>query len=538
MRYLWIEDFDGGKTGKAELKKGLEEYFQLAGKNINLCTLEETLEFLDVPSNWRLFDAVLIDIRFKICEKEQDEEQIYIKYFSSFLTQNKYEEYTRKLGGDANTASAGVLLYLALIHRYQYPQERIAFISANVDDTSSDLAIINDMWEFVTEAKYKELDATDKEDFSCLVEDAFELYKEILDIDDEEADERFPIPKTDSINWNDAKLLEEAIVRLENELKFVKRQKKEQQENLSEAKWKELKYNSVKAEFEKVGLKVPIAFEKPGGEHRAEISWKFMAWVEDTLNIDYYKLRANIIPICLEVADFSNDRLYEPCRRIANKKEIKELFSHIMELLPHNMWLESDQTLYTKIFKECVSLCEKLPKPMQDSEEDRYIYACKSVLKIARNWTSHQGIKEISAYDVVFIFHILLKAFLNMRVSPQIVEYDRMLLQEFCKDYNIISYEEVKTLIDETKACHIKEHQVAYQEFEQKATLLDLKRAKGYKFDEAASFYDTISAIGHAYSPIRASVSMKHLYALFLDGLEETHFTKDAIFGYSVVNRL
>lgn len=49
MRYLWIEDFDGGKSGQTEVKSRLEKYFQLEDKNINLCTLEEALSFLDVP---------------------------------------------------------------------------------------------------------------------------------------------------------------------------------------------------------------------------------------------------------------------------------------------------------------------------------------------------------------------------------------------------------------------------------------------------------------------------------------------------------
>ena len=77
MRYLWIEDFDGGKSGQTEVKSRLEKYFQLEDKNINLCTLEEALSFLDVPENWEKFDVILIDIRFKVAETDEAEEEIY-----------------------------------------------------------------------------------------------------------------------------------------------------------------------------------------------------------------------------------------------------------------------------------------------------------------------------------------------------------------------------------------------------------------------------------------------------------------------------
>ena len=74
MRYLWVEDFDNDSENKCTIKEGWEQYFELEGKTRVFQTLEGVLNFLDTPSNWKLFDAVLIDIRFCICEKLEEDD--------------------------------------------------------------------------------------------------------------------------------------------------------------------------------------------------------------------------------------------------------------------------------------------------------------------------------------------------------------------------------------------------------------------------------------------------------------------------------
>ena len=76
MRFLWVEDFDGGKTGKSELKTRLESNFLInnnENSNINIGTLQETLEYLEKGSSWDEFDAILIDIRFRVCNDSNNE---------------------------------------------------------------------------------------------------------------------------------------------------------------------------------------------------------------------------------------------------------------------------------------------------------------------------------------------------------------------------------------------------------------------------------------------------------------------------------
>lgn len=90
MRYLWIEDFDGGKSGQTEVKSRLEKYFQLEDKNINLCTLEEALSFLDVPENWEKFDVILLISDSKLQRQMKLKKKYIIHIFRNFNARKVY----------------------------------------------------------------------------------------------------------------------------------------------------------------------------------------------------------------------------------------------------------------------------------------------------------------------------------------------------------------------------------------------------------------------------------------------------------------
>ena len=85
-----------------------------------------------------------------------------------------------------------------------------------------------------------------------------------------------------------------------------------------------------------------------------------------------------------------------------------------------------------------------MQKPDSLLEKDSYKYACQAVLKIARNWSSHQGIQGISAYDVVFIFHIFINTFMNIDNSTEIYNYNQIMIKDFCDTKDILPYKSVK----------------------------------------------------------------------------------------------
>lgn len=534
MRYLWIEDFDGGKSGRTEVKSRLEKYFQIEDKNINLCTLEEALSFLDIPENWERFDVILIDIRFKVAETEEREEEIYKLYFSNFLTDKKYKEYTYRVGGDINSASAGVLLYLALVHKYNCSEERIAFISANVDNNSADLIQINDMKDFVIKAKYESLSEEDIQEFSLLNEDVFEKYMEIMCLDEDEANESFAIPPENEIDWSKPELLYEQIEKVLKEIQTRIKSSSDDKINL--------KYNSVRKEFERVGLKVPRAFEKPTGDTKSEMSWQFKAWVEG-INTDYYKLRSTILKSCLDMKKLFKTELvnYMPYRRMTCNyysdtseftTEIENMIAKIVELFPINEWTQNNESFYIRVIKECVSLADfiKLEKGENNVHE-----VGKETLKLVRNWISHQGINTISSFDVAYVYMMMLNVFFYpndcvddtvdlKNLKDLLVELSAIELEE--TTYEERDYDEmIERMENDVKRIH-KE---AYERFTRRENENVIQREKKrYRYDENALIYDVISGIGNQNSDVRDSVSMKYVYLIYLSVLKERR--KDCVY--------
>jgi len=544
MRYLWVEDFDGGRSGQTENKSKWETYFELQNKTINdYRTLEDVLKFLDEHSNWRLFDAVLIDIRFKVCSKRQNEKNIYDKFFSSFLTEEKFNYYANKINDDPDAATSGVLLYLALLYRYHYNQDRIAFISANINASSSELACFRNMREIIAKARFRDISQTDKDNFALYNEEAYNLYEKGKEEDD------FPIPETENISWECLDELEKEIMDAEKEItKWLPNNNNSHGDNL--------KYNSVKDEFEKLGLKVPIAFEKPDGSECETISWLFKEWQERNLERDdYYKLRSNLLDICLSIqklltesnASSSTQKyirlpemefLVDKIEQSEGKNKhlvdkIKQLFSDIMVLFPENSWVDENISLYQEVIKTCVAIFEKV----KHSDKDK----CDTivVLKLTRNWISHQGINDITAYSVVFIFHIMINALIDIERNQDVQNKDENLIKGFSKDGKERSDKEINDIIGKKKEEYRQMHEEGYQEFSADQTKNNSPKGnKGYKYDENASFYETLSGIGHEYSPKRKQVSMQMLYVLYLSSLNITEDVKEDFFVQSVLNQV
>ena len=524
MRYLWVEDFDGGKSGRTELEKKLRNYFQLENSMISKecqhTTLKSVLNFLEKKSNWYLFDAILIDIRFKVGEKDTDEDEIYTKYFSSFLTKERYDYYTKKINGDANSASSGILLYLALIHRYNYNQKRIVFLSGNVEEKEGAFPDIITMRKILEIAESKKLDEDEKNEFSLLNDALFNQYKDLFKMDEETADERFLLPKEDDIDWDNKESLfqiREDLRKLEIEMKI--------QSGVDETDIK-LKYNSIKQEFEHIGLIMPQAFKKPEGVDSDDISREFENWKINLMKNSYYKLRSCIVPICLEILekirDDTDSILDIPYTKLVKEENVKiemeHLFYNILAFFPENVWLENDELLYSQIIGECVSLCDRIKK-------DAVQASTGAVLKITRNWIFHQGIKNIKVFDVVFIFHILIHTFLDMNELQNIIELDKQMIESFCDSVEL-SEETFQKVFHNCKENCRNKNKKAYDEFLKTATKEIKKEAerKYWKPKENNTLYEIISGIGNDFSPIKETVSMSLLYILFLGNSKEDSY--------------
>lgn len=293
MRFLWIEDCDGGNSTQMSDIKKWKEYFGIEEEK-RLTTLEDTLEFLEIKENWKKFDAILIDIRFPICKSDNiDEFCVFKKYFDNIITKEKFDEYAQSVEGKKQNASSGILLYLALVFRYNLPQSKIAFISANIDGTGVGLSSLRTMKEYIYKAKAHEILS---EDEICEFGDA---NGNLLELYFDNSEENFNFETTDKIKWDSEE--EGYFIRLICKLTEIERKLTEKFEN----KKLGLKYNSVKEEFKKIGLVIPQGFEKPGQESDKSLikkSWYFDDW-KKSIKDEYSIIRTDIIVMCSRILD-------------------------------------------------------------------------------------------------------------------------------------------------------------------------------------------------------------------------------------------
>ena len=278
----------------------------------------------------------------------------------------------------------------------------------------------------------------------------------------------------------------------------------------------QLKYSSIREEFEKVGLIVPVAFEKPEGNTQ-EISWSFKQWKDKMVFLDYYKLRASIMQVCLSIenliaqSDMSYKKIFEGEERDV---DVRNMLDNIMDLFPPNIWIENNNFLYERVVKECVGLCDKIT--IKDSnnlygEED----AVCAVLKITRNWMAHQGIKNIKAFDVAFIFYTLIIAFFKYddeKVYHDYKEIAEELVLEFEKNTKL-STDNYQEMLDKFENIVRKKYMDAHERYEKRR---QEAKKKNYPYKKNSTIYETISGIGHECSDIKDTVQMQYIYLLFL----------------------
>lgn len=422
MRFLWIEDCNGGDSMQTANIERWKEYFGIE-KEERYTTLEDTLEFLEVKENWKRFDAILIDIRFPICKRgNKDEFYVFKKYFDTILTKEKYDEYAESAKDNKQDASSGILLYLALVFRYNFPQSKIAFISANIDGTGERLYPLKIMKEYIYKAKLQERLSEDE-----IIEfgDASELLYKRYRKDLGKSEEDFKFETTDEIKWNsvDAEYYMKLIFKLED----IEREFTQKYEN----EGRELKYNSVKEEFKKIGLVIPQGFEKPWGEESIKKSWYFDTW-KKSINDDYLTIRTNIIVMCSGILRLLEekggveiiDNFIQPYKLIVKDKksmdeyicDIKYYLNSIIECLPITYWANSDEALlqmYKRLSREIISIFDNINIP----EKKHYIinHAKCKVLKICRNWMAHNCISDINSRDIVFVFLLAMSSLFDVK---------------------------------------------------------------------------------------------------------------------------
>ena len=521
MRFLWVEDFGEDSEDQEDKKEQWEKYFAIED-TILFTNLEDVLVFLDNYENKAKFDIILLDIRFPVLSGEsgREKEEIYKIYFSSFITREIFDKYVSS--EMMKDASSGILLFLALIFRYGYSWDNIAFISANIDN--DDLSAVTALKELVTKFKYtKKLSARDIALYKTRYLDLFSEEDGYVSRRLKDKNNRRIASYEELISLNDAEMLSEEIIKL-NTL----------QEKLNDAfpagDTGGLKYCSVRNQFRQIGLRMPPAFEKPTDESQ-DICWLFKEWTERKADeITLVKRSIHTVCTLLLENNLGNVDLFLKQRRRYNDEEestisedtIRQYLQNIQRSTANfpDIKTEGNRIAYAEnIVKTVVALWESIKKPKVDNgrRDTYYGFACYAVMKLTRNWLAHQNIKGIDVRFAAFSFMISVKGIFDLQPMP--AEAQKEIHREVKKLTDMIKiapirYREMNVgkIMEEEYQDMCKTVQKAIpQNAVGKKEKSQMRLPQPSKRDPFALF----SALGHEDSRLRKSVSVNEIYKLF-----------------------
>ena len=495
MRYLWVEDFndEGNSSTDRELEIRLKEFFDLNDdKVIVRKTLSSAIDFLENDGSSEEIDAVLIDIRFP----EGNIKNLYSLYFQDIMTSEFYStniEY-----------ASGIILYLLLIFRYNISHKKMAFISANIS-SNANLNKLNDMIEIILKYKFADLTYEDMTRYNTLERN---LGKNILKISSAEKEWHTFIVNNNINEDVDLDELLEEIIALSSKDQF-KDEYKNNDENPDTSSVK-AKYNYVKEQFNKIGFAMPKAFEKPAQNNKIDKRYLFTAWEANVYSNDYNAIRSNIQEMCnilikyLRSNQFSIDIYSNFCELFTKKGDENEFYEKeffvdylkgVKRVFPINR-IESEKACCDRALREIASIWESSCKPKCNSE----FYVCHAVMKLTRNWTSHQGITNVELRDVGLLFLLSMRGILDIEI----------LSEKYKEEYNkyekkILSMYEVRYDVD----VKIKESFEYFSSLNIEAIPEEIR-----KNNKNPSMYDFISGIGNSKNKLGREVYMDELYIL------------------------
>lgn len=467
MRYLWIEDFDGGQNEKA-LKEKWIKYFDLEQKE--LVIKHDLISALKYMKEYeRDFDAVLLDIRFPVSfsnlsEKKTDE--IFDEYFQPFLTKEFYDKNIE--GGDSGT---GILVYMYLIFAMKFPKERIAFLSANIEERKvsgrmlSNKEKLETLKEYIV--KFEKCEYTEQ-----ILTELREVYE--IDIDDKEND--------GEVHYKDDDYIEYAVELIEYEIQDLE-EKGEVQQDISHLTESQLAFNRAESAFKSIGINIENAYSKPkyGVNGKSD---EFISYV-NSIETEYVKVRRlifSLVEMIMDELSLGSIRLMKN-GIFRNESEVYGI-AYFQDILDEilSMPLVEDElnncSRYKKIIWSLTHCMESTsyPKPIKkwykinchykgecewkDGKDDNKNYkycsnenpcvykydihlnASHTILRLIRNWLAHERIKgdQIELEFYVFLSALALRFVFDidgLKKKDDYIEIERKLLNKGINRTNI-----------------------------------------------------------------------------------------------------
>lgn len=348
MRYLWVEDFNNGNC-QDELKKHWMQYYGLDNKELIVKTnLEDAIEYIN--DNPEYFDAVLLDINFPITLSKTNDKTIYDKHLKGIITYKFYETN--------NQTGAGMLLFLYLILKNRWPKERIAFLSANIENTlENDMAEALSIIEGVRDIN--NISGEQKDSYDALIPDLKKKYG-------------------NTVKWkylDEISDLNEYVDLIRSASALININEK----NNCDVTKSPIKYNKAQIEFEKVGFNLSEAFPKPENQMENQ-NEKFLSWMEN-IESEYCIFRRCIIEMCNIILPTLDDDIIIYNNRY-NGKNTKLSIAYLEELLenlrlmPLAIEKDKENHQYKRIVSQISHHWESAKKPVYFCPQDDFTVMC------------------------------------------------------------------------------------------------------------------------------------------------------------------
>lgn len=293
MKYLWVEDFNKGYDN--ELEKIWKDYYCLNDKELIIKTnLEDAIEY--IQNDLTRFDVVLLDINFPISISRNSDIDIYNKYLSNIITKDFFEK-NKKTG-------AGILLFLYLILKMRFPKERIAFLSANIDNIPDDIK--------------EALKYIDVDDINKITEEAYNEYDALVADLNEDYEGKFRFKSKAQIKEFNTEELKKYVYDIKQQCESFSNINVEENEDSYSNK---VKYNKAELAFKEVGFELSEAFPKPDMNQQGHDE-KFADFILK-IEKEYSKLRRYIIEMSIIIDLNDGSIIYN---RYNNKKNFDDEF--------------------------------------------------------------------------------------------------------------------------------------------------------------------------------------------------------------------
>lgn len=486
MRCLVIEDF-GTNYDESKQESYLSTYNFNSKTTVVKRSLAKALEYID--SDYNTFDTVILDIDLELGDHNVIIDKLKDIVPSTIIDNNQIISPT-DLRRDA-----GFYVFLKLLHK-GFPKDRIAFLTGN--GGNSIYVCVDELITLLNGSKLSSnfngsTDKTYIDVYEKQKENILAHLREISEISPDFTDEL--VDHISNHNFKDA---------LDELIKF-KRQHASVGSNT---------FGEWTAKFTAAGIKSPLGFRK---NQEAE---EFIRW-KNSKEHSYYKLRSAIILACREITKLLLDegdsviKLHDFVYNGKNKADKVSLYSpsyfiDMLNMVESMLPIQADNNksnIYRQMMKtishdwEACVACE--PSKDTDSLADIESGAYSCIMKLVRNWVSHNKLTDFTEESAAFIFIAAMRTM--FKLPSEALGYEIELL-DLIED-KPIDYKYLSDLFNP------KEHK--------KLLINDMNTSFYALLDKAnnkqVSPYELLKDIGGIKQNIKMNI--KHLYKMLWHGV-------------------